>query len=139
MLLCLSLIISMIYRFKKNIYIHAKICICMYIYVYREKKILNIKNFWLLCPSGMKFGIGVNDKQKKYTICLKYLQPFLNLPAQFTKFVWGLIIDKEQHRMSFKCLQPSIDLLPWLTKPTNNYNFQLLCFSSNLDKIWYGG
>ena len=38
-----------------------------------------------------------------------------------------------------------IGLITFLTnqpdqpKPTNSTKFQLMCFSSNVDKIWYGG
>ena len=49
-------------------------------------------------------------------------------------------MDKKQHRMSYKCPQQFFVLVAQPTKTDHVIEyFQLLCFSSNFDEVWYRG
>ena len=49
-------------------------------------------------------------------------------------------MDKKQNRMSYRCPRQLFVLVAQLTKTDQVIeNFQLLCFSSDLNEIWYRG
>ena len=57
----------------------------------------------------------------------------------WVKFVMGVTLGKEQHRMFLKWLPLFFDQPNGPTKADQLQKFELLCFSSDLGEICYGG
>ena len=52
--------------------------------------------------------------------------------------VWGLLLDQKQNRMSWKC-QCSFFFFTYQPDQPELNKSENLCFSSDLEEIWYGG